>query len=411
MSTSAIVIILGLLVVFSHVFSALFEKTRIPNVLILMLIGVVVGPVLGLVGPDGLGKMGSVFTTITLVVILFQSGTALDLMVMRKAFGKAMLVTVLNFVISVGAGIAAGRLLLGLDWMHGIFLGAALGGTSSAVVIPMVNQLRLGERAGTILSLESAFSDILCLVLALAMMGGIYGDEVSVRGICLDMATSMILAVAIGLASGALWTIVLKKYLTHLSNMMFTTLALAFILYGLCDIMNINGGLAVLAFGLAFAHTGVTAGERRISLNYPGLPDNEKNFYAEMVFIFQTFFFVYIGISIQPGNLTTMAYGLAFVALVYLGRYLTSLLLSREKNSRRDIIMAWAVGPKGLVAAVLATLPLQYVKAHAVAESVSGREEELLKAAETVRDFACTVVLISIIVSSLLVMILDRKKR
>lgn len=46
MDISVVIIALGLLIFISHTFNALFVKTRIPNVLLLMLIGLVIGPVL-----------------------------------------------------------------------------------------------------------------------------------------------------------------------------------------------------------------------------------------------------------------------------------------------------------------------------------------------------------------------------
>ena len=42
-----------------------------------------------------------------------------------------------------------------------------LGGTSSAVVIPMVRQISMQEISRTYLVLESALSDVLCIVLSL----------------------------------------------------------------------------------------------------------------------------------------------------------------------------------------------------------------------------------------------------
>jgi len=55
MNIYTIVISLGLLIFFSHAFNELFDRTKIPNVLLLLLIGILVGPVGGIVSKDFFG--------------------------------------------------------------------------------------------------------------------------------------------------------------------------------------------------------------------------------------------------------------------------------------------------------------------------------------------------------------------
>jgi NhaP-type Na+/H+ or K+/H+ antiporter len=59
-------------------------------VLLLILIGLVAGPVTGLVRPELLGATGGVFGTIALVVILLESGTGLDLEVLTRSLGPTL---------------------------------------------------------------------------------------------------------------------------------------------------------------------------------------------------------------------------------------------------------------------------------------------------------------------------------
>ena len=57
---------IGLLVFFGHFLTAFFERTKIPDVLILMLGGIVVGPIFNWISPEDFGKVGPVFTTLAL---------------------------------------------------------------------------------------------------------------------------------------------------------------------------------------------------------------------------------------------------------------------------------------------------------------------------------------------------------
>ena len=65
---STTILIIGLILFFSHFLSLQFRRTNIPDVLILMLVGIVIGPLLGIVTPEDFGKIGSLIATIALVV-------------------------------------------------------------------------------------------------------------------------------------------------------------------------------------------------------------------------------------------------------------------------------------------------------------------------------------------------------
>lgn len=374
MDISVVIIALGLLIFFSHTFNALFVKTRIPNVLLLMLIGLVVGPVLHLISPADLGQFGSVFTTITLIVILFESGTNLNPQTLKQSIGKATLLTVLNFVCVMLIAFLVGRFLLDLTLLHCLFLGAAVGGTSSAVVVSMLSQVKPGPKAEMILFLESALSDIVCLIVALAVLSGIQTGAISVGGMFKAMGIAMLASLLAGFVVGTVWLVVLKKWLSHIKNSMFTSFALAFIIYGTCESIGWNGGLAVLAFGLTLSNIGSAKFMRQLFAigEESGLNQQERNFYSEIVFVLQTYFFVYIGVSIQLGNIWHLVVGALIVALIFALRPLTAKTMGRKDMDGRDHKLMAALGPKGLVGAVLASLPLQYAHQYAAAHQVAG---------------------------------------
>lgn len=361
MDISVVIIVLGVLILFSHLFTALFEKTRIPNVLLLLLIGLFVGPILHIVTPEQIGKAGNVFTSITLICILFESGIGLDLKTLGKSLGSAALITILNFFCTLAIGCFIGLAFLHLDLMYSLYLGAALGGTSSAVVIPMLKQLKPGTKANMVMLLESTLSDVLCLAVALSLISGLRSGHVSVGGVFQNMSSSIIFSLLLGVGTGAVWIVVLKVLLKAMKNSMFTSYAIAFILYGFCERVGWNGGLAILSFGIVVGSLGLSSRVRKV-LQVDGdinLNQNERNFFSEIVFVLQTYFFVYIGICIQLNNIWHLILGLAFVAMSFGMRKLTTKSLGTEGLSKRDRNLIASLGPRGLIAAVLATLPLQ----------------------------------------------------
>jgi NhaP-type Na+/H+ or K+/H+ antiporter len=393
MNILTIIIALGLLIFFSHAFNELFSKTRIPNVLLLLLIGILVGPVGGLVSNDFFGELGKVFTQITLIVILFESGANLKLKDLKESVGHAALLTIFNFVATLGITILVAHYLVGLDMLSSFFVGAIIGGTSSAVVIPMVKQLKFGQRSSSVLILESALSDVLCLVVGLALLEGMVKGEVSVGVVFSEIWKDFLFAMLMGLVGGFIWSLLIQL-IRSIKNSMMTTLAFVFVLYGIVELLKLNGGIAVLSFGILLSNVEMmnknNLFQRLFKFETSGFTDNERDFFAEIVFVMQTYFFVYVGISIQFGSPWAYAAGLLIVLLIILFRAPAMRLFIGKSVPKPERSVMSVMSPKGMVPAVLASIPLQLG----------------LYKADRIMDLGYSVVLFSIVVTSALVIIL-----
>src|SRR6185437_381897 len=91
------ILVVGALVFVAHAFTGIFSRTRVPDVLLLTIIGILLGPVFHLVTPANFGAVGPVFAAITLVIILFEAGLSLDFDVMRGAIRPTLTLTLTNF--------------------------------------------------------------------------------------------------------------------------------------------------------------------------------------------------------------------------------------------------------------------------------------------------------------------------
>lgn len=388
------IIFLGVLIFFSHAFKELFVKTKIPNVLLLLVIGILVGPVGNWVSVEDFGEMGKIFTTITLIVILFESGAHLKLKEIKKSIGAASVLTIINFMVTLVVVALVTRTLMRFDWLSACFIGAIVGGTSSAVVIPIVRQLRMGEKSRSVLILESAISDVLCLVVGLALIDGMVIGEVEIATVFSKMWKAFLFAILMGLAGGFVWS-ALIKLVRSIENSMITTLAFVFILYGIVELLKFNGGLAVLSFGIVLGNNELINSSKvfRKMFNFEtsGFNQAEQSFFSEIVFVMQTYFFVYIGISLQFGSLTTYLVGLFVVLLIIVFRTGTIWVFSRKGVTKAERNIMSVLTPKGLVTAVLASVPFQ----NGVATG------------EDIQNLGFAIVLFSILLCSILVVILS----
>ena len=395
------VIFLGLLIFLGHVFSAIFSRVRVPDVLLLMVVGIIVGPLFGWILPSDLGVVGSVFASLTLIFILFESGTDISINTLRDAWKNLAKVSLISFVLSVVLVGILGHFVMGLELNASLLLGSILGGTSSAVVIPLVKQLSIKKENEVVLVLESAITDVLCIVFALAFMESYKIGGVQVGKIVGKVISSFLLALMIGVAGGILWASVLDR-IRKVQNSMFLTPAFVFIIYGLTETMDFSGAIAALAFGMVMGNTEYFEFSFLKKFSREGmmkLEPQEKAFFRELVIVLKTFFFVYIGLSIPFDNMSALLYGGLITLVLFVMRLLLIKFIIGKKTPSYDKSVMSMMIPKGLAAAVLATMPEQVNLQRGV---------EVIPGAETIKYVTYSVVFISILFTSILILLMDR---
>lgn len=386
---SATILALGIMVFLSHFLSLSFKRTNIPDVLVLMLVGLVLGPVLGLINASDFGKTGHVIATIALVVILFESGTSLSLETMGRSLATTCKLSLGCFFLTALIVTLFASILLGLPTSSALLLGIILGGTSSAVVIPMVNSLRMDNKTGTVLILESAMTDVISIVGVVAMLRILTEGDVEAGKLIGGVIASLTFATVIGVLGGVGWLMIIGK-VRDFPNTISATLAYAFIVYGTAEILGFSGAIAAMALGVTLTNYEKMGLRRLRALNksLEPLTSEDLAFYREAVFLLKTYFFTYLGISIRFNSLYLVLVATGIVITVFLARMaLSRFVFSGNEYGFRDSALASLLAPKGLAAAVLAAVPMQY--------GIAG--------AEQIRDSAYMVVVISILMCAVLV--------
>jgi potassium/hydrogen antiporter len=394
METAGIIVSIGLIIFVSHLFTGIFERKMIPDVLLLMLLGLAVGPILGLVTPAEFGIAGPMFTTITLVVILFEGGLDLKIESLRSAIKGTLSLTFISFFVTVTIVGLIGWVIFRMNLLDSLILGAILGGTSSAVVIPLVRKLKVTDSSRTVLILESAFSDVLCIVFTLALLEVYRIGNVNVGLIIGKVISSFALAGFMGWVGAIFWSFLLLRIRT-IKNSIFTTPAFVFIIYGISEILGYSGAISALVFGFTLANISLfnLSILKKYTIAEPiTLNQTEKVFFSEVVFLLKTFFFIYIGLSISFNSFWTISLGLLLTVIIYIARIPIVKLSTRKTTQTYDKTIMSIMVPKGLAAAVLASIPLQMG----------------LEGGEFIRDITYAVVLLSITLTSLLVYLVEK---
>ena len=392
--------IIGLLIFTAHLFSEIFSRKRIPDVLFLIIIGLLIGPVFHWLSPESLGNAGSLFSGITLVTILFESGTQLRFTALKDSFRGALRLTALNFVLSAEAIWLVGWLILELDPIVSMILGCMLGGTASAVVIPIVRQMHMSEKPAIMLILEAAIGNVFSIVLALALMQAIKSRHVEFGAILGDIFSSFILATVMGLFGAIFWALILDK-VRNIKYSILTTPAFVFIIYGINEWMGFSGAIAALAFGIGMANIDsiYNAWLKKFIKKVPvNLNETERSLFSELVLLLKTFFFIYVGISIQLKQWQPIIIGLGISILLFIIRIpaVRFAISKKEGIPEKEVVIMSALNPKGLTAAVLATQAIIYIPE--------------METALFVRNIVFAVILFSIVINSILIPLIDKER-
>lgn len=387
---------IGLLLFLSLSFTALFRKTLIPDVLLLILLGIILGPaVLGLVKPEDFGKIGGVMSTIALIVILFEGGATIDIDLLAKMLKTTLSLASLTFVMTVALIALVGHFALGLTWYMSFLLGLILGNISPAVALPIAKSLKMREPAITVLVLETSLTDVLSIVVVFSLLNS-PGGAIDAPRMIGGILASLLCAGLIGMAGGLAWAFVLNS-MRQFPYTSFAIFAWMFVLYGVADLLGFSGAIAALAFGASLTNYhrlplhNVRMFQRR---DMGQLTESDMEFYHEIIFVLKTFFFVYLGLSIHFGNPVYLLIVLGAVALIYLGRLvIVCFVMKGVSPGWEESYQLSVTAPKGLAAAVLASVPL----------------ERGLEGGDVIRSFAYFTVLISIVVTAGLIPLMSHK--
>lgn len=360
MGVSTVFFLLGGIIFIGFLGSLFFERTKIPDILVLLLLGMLIGPVFHIVEPLSFAVFTPYFAALALIILLFEGGLGLNLFSVIKEISKATGFTLLIFLLSVIiTGILMSR-VFSWDIYHGILLGAVLGGTSSPIVLGILKRVNAPEKVKTLLSLESTLTDVLCIIVAISVIDTILSDSISLSAVGNRLLGAFSIASVVAAVFGVFWLNFLKRF-GNVEYGYLLTLAVTFVLYAFVESINANGAVAALVFGLLLANAKEIAKMLRLRGDYT-IKSEIIHFHKEISFFIRTFFFVYIGVLIDVNSIMnptfimmTLSIVVGLVAARGLGVWLSGRIAPEVRDNSKILN---AMMPRGLAPAVLASIPL-----------------------------------------------------
>lgn len=388
MDIALIIFGIGAIIFLSHLFSQIFEKFNIPDVLFLVAIGFILGPITGFVSVTNLGVIGEVFVLLTLLIILFESGLDIKLKGLFSSAPRALVFMLATLISTIGVITFFGHFVFAFTFIESLLVGTLLGGVSAGISLPLLKKLPISEETKSLITFESNINDVLTIAIAFAIIDFSNNGFIDAKSFSIDLGLDVLIAFLVGSITALLWSQLISR-VRNIQNNIFMTPALVMIVFSVTEVLGASGIFAALAFGITLGNL------QHVNERFPQLPGFqeffltkwEKRTFEGLVFLLKTYFFVFIGLSIGVDDITILLWALGATVLLFIARMVIVQLFGSRDTPLFDVRVLQRLLPKGLVGAALITL---------VDNSVA-------------QDFTFGVILWSIVFTSILIFITSRR--
>ena len=231
---------------------------RLPSMVVLVVAGIIAGPtLLNLVDVpiDGVGP--SLLFTMGVALILFHGGLGVSLRVISRTAVGLLLLAIPGVMITAGIVALAVMPLFGVSWEIALLVGAVLGATDPAILVPLFDRLGLRPRVAQTVIAESAINDPMGAILALTMAGiitagGLTGSLIAGDSPLIEFLRNIGLGLLIGIVGGVLIAVLLssRRFGVLRESVGATLLAIVALAYVSSEVAGGSPYLAAFVAGL-----------------------------------------------------------------------------------------------------------------------------------------------------------------
>ena len=353
-SAHVILLAAGVVIFLGVAGEAFFKKTGIPDVAFLMIFGVIIGPVFGIIQPEAVIEVVPYFAALALIIIMFDGGLHLDIKHLVKTAHFSVTLAVLGFILSVVIITLAAHYALGWLWLESILLASIVGGSSSAIVFGLVRNIKISEEVKSMLSFESALTDILAMIVAFILFEAVLIGHFDIQTLQETLGRAVVVGLVLGFGVGIPWMYVSTK-LGNAQHAYMLTLGILFVLFFLANEFGESGALTALVFGLMLGNKRHLS--RILKFKLPKIEADDPT-HNQLTFLVRSFFFVFVGLMASFGQIEYVVFGILVTIVVFGGRIFVGKITLTKRFSKLDRAVTNSMIPRGLAAAVLATYPV-----------------------------------------------------
>lgn len=311
---------LGIILVVSKLLSKLCRKVNLPQVIGMLLAGVLIGvlnyiPTVGefVLSPTAVTGLGF-FAKIGVILIMFAAGLDIDIKQIRVIGVPAILITMVGVAVPMVLGFGVAQLCMPQNGIAAnLFYGSILTATSVSVTVATLQELgRLNSKVGSTVVAAAILDDIIGIIVlsVVSSLGGTSSaGQSDVLWVIIKTVLFFIAAIVVGLGASKLFTWIEKKFPHH---RLLPILSVA-----LCFLFAYS---SEMIFGIADI-TGAFVAGLVLSVN-PEHSYIERRSDIMSYMIFTPVFFANIGITTQITSIDSgmIWFGLLFIVVGLVGK-------------------------------------------------------------------------------------------
>jgi cell volume regulation protein A len=324
-SAKHILLMIGGILLCGSLCSLLAQRTRIPDVPLFLLSGVLLGPELaGFLNVSADSTLNQLLLIFGSSYILFDGGASVRFRILKQVWITILIISTVGVLLTAAITTLAATRFLELPLVSAALLGATISSTDPATLVPLFRQVRIRERLTQTVICESAFNDVIGAILTLTLIG--YTTHIGEMPSLAATAWNLVGSAMIGILTGGLLGYLAAALIAHerfgflQEYAPLVTLMTVAGAYMTAENYQASGFMAVFVFGIVLGNKG--------SFGFT-MEDREdeklEDFIATTSLIMRMFIFILLGSQVNFALMGEYFWsGLALVAVfIFVARPVT----------------------------------------------------------------------------------------
>ncbi|WP_233992553.1 cation:proton antiporter [Salinibacter altiplanensis] len=334
-------------------------RFRLPSILLLLLVGFLAGPVLGVLDPQSLrGDWLFAFVSLSIGIILFEGGLSLQLSELREVGSTVLNLITIGVLTTWGLGAAAAHYILEFEVGLAVLIGAILTVTGPTVVVPLLRHVRPKGRVNTVAKWEGITIDPVGAILAVLVLETLIllndpqragaGTAAAAEHVAIGIGLEIFVALGISVVATILLVVILRRRMVPDFLRNAVTLMVVVVAFVVANVLQHESGLlATTLMGIALANQPYVSVQRIIEF--------KEN--LQVLLIGSLFVLLSARLELSALEYIDLRVLVFLGIMVVLVRPLAVFLSSFGSNLdwEEKAFLSW-LAPRGIVAAAVASL-------------------------------------------------------
>lgn len=326
-------------------------KIKLPAILLLLLTGILLGPLFSVINPDALfGDLLFPYISLSVAVILFEGALTLKRNELADIGRPVRRMVTLGVVINGLIMTVAAHYLVGLNWSLSALFGAIMVVTGPTVIMPMLKTVRPTPKIANVLRWEGIVIDPIGALIAVLVFEWIVVQQSSseLHEVFEVFFGTVAVGTLCGLVLGYLFGLLLRNHFIPERLQNYAALAIVCATFAISDsLMHESGLLAVTLMGILITNM------RDVHI------ESILNFKEDLTVVFVSSLFIVLAARLDFQGFATLGFGAILLLLVmqFIARPLkvAASFLGSNFSWKEQALVAW-IGPRGIVAAAVSAV-------------------------------------------------------